>query len=40
LTIWKDAIGDHEKSKEDPGVIGYGQGKASKMQEKEDSDEE
>jgi hypothetical protein len=31
LTVWKDAIGDLEKSKEDPGVIGYGQGKASKM---------
>lgn len=40
LTSWKDAIGDLEKSKEDPGVIGYGQGKASKMQEKEDSEEE
>jgi hypothetical protein len=38
LTVWKDAIGDREKSKEDPGVIGYGQGKASKMMRgKEDS---
>ena len=40
LTTWKDAIGDLEKSKEDPGVIGYGQGKASKMQDKDESDEE
>lgn len=41
LTVWKDAIGDREKSKEDPGVIGYGQGKASKMmQGKEDSSSE
>ena len=40
LTTWKDAIGDLEKSKEDPGVVAYGQGKASKMQGKEDSDEE
>lgn len=30
LTTWKDAIGDSEKSKEDLGVVGYGQGKASR----------
>ena len=40
LTVWKDAIGDKEKSKEDPGVIGYGQGKASKMMQGKDSSSE
>ena len=33
LTSWKDAIGDREKSKEDPGTIGYGRGKAAVMSE-------
>lgn len=33
LTLWKDAIGDKEKSKEDPGTIGYGRGKAAMMSE-------
>lgn len=33
LTLWKDAIGDREKSKEDPGTIGFGRGKAAVMSE-------
>lgn len=33
LTAWKDAIGDKEKSKEDPGTIGFGRGKAAMMSE-------
>jgi hypothetical protein len=38
LTIWKDAIGDREKSKEDPGKIAHGQGKVARMMQDEDSD--
>lgn len=33
LTLWKDALGDREKSKEDPGTVGYGRGKAAVMSE-------
>jgi hypothetical protein len=47
LTGWKDAIGDLEKDKEDMGVVGFGQGRASRMMSKEsevvneaDSDED
>jgi hypothetical protein len=40
LTVWKDAIGDVEKAKEDPGKIAYGQGKIARMmQSYEDSDD-
>ena len=49
LSGWKDAIGDTEKMKEDPGRPGYGRGKAALMSEgvmdaavdeDEDSDED
>jgi hypothetical protein len=33
LSPWKDAIGDLEKMKEDPGKPGFGRGKASMMSE-------
>jgi hypothetical protein len=31
LTVWKDAIGDAEKPKEDLGKVGFGKGKAARM---------
>lgn len=31
LTVWKDAVGDKEKHKEDPGKVAYGKGKAARM---------
>jgi hypothetical protein len=31
LTVWKDAIGDLEKPKEDIGKVGYGQGRGARM---------
>ncbi|WVN84889.1 uncharacterized protein L203_100025 [Cryptococcus depauperatus CBS 7841] len=34
LTLWKDAIGDGEKEKEDVGTVGYGRGKANLMSAK------
>ena len=37
LTVWKEAIGDLEKSREDPGEVGYGQGKASRMHREENA---
>jgi hypothetical protein len=46
LSGWKDAIGDAEKAKEDPGTPGFGRGKAALMSEgvmdvgDEDSDED
>lgn len=33
LSGWKDAIGDAEKGKEDPGTPGFGRGKAALMSE-------
>lgn len=33
LSGWKDAIGDSEKGKEDPGTPGFGRGKAALMSE-------
>ena len=33
LSGWKDAIGDSEKGKEDPGKPGFGRGKAALMSE-------
>ena len=33
LSGWKDAIGDSEKGKEDPGTPGFGRGKAAQMSE-------
>jgi hypothetical protein len=33
LTAWKDAVGDLEKGKEDPGTPGFGRGKAAMMSE-------
>lgn len=31
LTLWKDAIGDKEKHREDLGVVPHGQGRAVRM---------
>ncbi|TXT14891.1 uncharacterized protein COLE_01084 [Cutaneotrichosporon oleaginosum] len=31
FSAWKDAVGDAEKHKENPGNVGKGQGKASRM---------
>ena len=31
LTVWKDAIGDREKAKEDLGQVAYGNGRSARM---------
>lgn len=38
LTEWKDAIGDREKTKEDPGKVAFGQGKIARMMQSYNSD--
>ena len=38
LTNWKDAIGDLEKTKEDPGKVAHGQGKVARMLQDSDSE--
>lgn len=38
LTVWKDAIGDLEKAKEDPGKVPHGQGKVARMLQDSDSE--
>ena len=31
LSLWKDAVGDREKDKENMGKVAYGQGRAARM---------